>query len=94
MRKRRTTRPGLRLLRLGLAAVAAGAGLWLVWLVGDPAAAVGDLLAILSSVSGVLLGFYLTFTGSWGVLTPLLILTYLLLWVVPVLPLVWTVDKL
>ena len=57
-------------------------------------AAVGDLLAILSSVSGVLLGFYLTFTGSWGVLTPLLILTYLLLWVVPVLPLVWTVDKL
>ena len=57
-------------------------------------AAVGDLLAILSSVSGILLGFYLTFTGSWGVLTPLLILTYLLLWVVPVLPLVWTVDKL
>ncbi len=46
MRKRRTTRPVLRLLRLGLAAVAAGAGLWLVWLVGDPAAAVGDLLKL------------------------------------------------
>ena len=46
MRKRRTTRPVLRLLRLGLAAVAAGAGLWLVWLVGDPATAVGDLLKL------------------------------------------------
>ena len=30
MRKRRTTRPVLRLLRLGLAAVAAGAGLWAI----------------------------------------------------------------
>lgn len=53
----------------------------------------GNLLAIFSSIAGALLGFYLTFTGSYGVLTPILLLTYLLLWVAPVLPLVWTVDK-
>ena len=54
----------------------------------------GNLLSIAGSVSGVLLGFYLTFTGSYSVLTPLLLLTYLLLWVAPALPLVWTADKL
>ena len=57
-------------------------------------ALVGNLLSIFSSVAGVLLGFYLTFTGSVAVLTPVLLLTYLLLWVTPMLPLVWTVDKL
>lgn len=57
-------------------------------------ALVGNLLSIFSSVAGVLLGFYLTFTGSIEVLTPVLLLTYLLLWVTPMLPLVWTVDKL
>lgn len=55
--------------------------------------AVGNLLSIFSSIAGTLLGFYLTFAGSYGVLTPLLVLTYLLLWTVPMLPLVWTVDK-
>ena len=55
---------------------------------------VGNLLSILGSVSGVLLGFYLTFMGSYNVLTPVLVLTYLLLWVVPILPMVWGVDKL
>jgi len=54
---------------------------------------VGNLLSILSSISGVLLGFYLTFIGSYSVLTPLLLLTYLFLWTVPVLPLLWGVDK-
>ena len=57
-------------------------------------ALLGNLLSIAGSVAGVLLGFYLTFTGSYNVLTPLLLLTFLLLWVVPLLPLVWTVDKL
>lgn len=55
---------------------------------------VGNLLSIFSSIAGALLGFYLTFTGSYAVLTPPLLLTYLLLWVAPMLPLVWTVDKL
>lgn len=54
---------------------------------------IGNLLSMLSSVFGVLLGFYLTFTGSYGVLTPTLLLTYLLLWVLPMLPLLWGVDK-
>lgn len=54
---------------------------------------VGNLLSIFSSIAGTLLGFYLTFTGSYAVLTPLLLLTFLLLWVVPMLPMVWTVDK-
>ena len=40
-----------------------------------------------------LLGFYLTFTGSYTVLTPVLLMTFLLLWTAPMLPLVWTVDK-
>ena len=56
-------------------------------------ARIGNLLSIASSVAGVLLGFYLTFTGSYSVLTPLLLLTYLLLWVIPMLPLVWTVEQ-
>ncbi|MDE7245732.1 MAG: hypothetical protein K2O18_17405, partial [Oscillospiraceae bacterium] len=55
---------------------------------------IGDFLAILSSIAGSLLGFYLTFTGSYEVLTPTLLLTYSVLWVVPVLPMIWTVDKL
>ena len=56
-------------------------------------ARVGNFLSVAGGVAGGLLGFYLTFTGSYGVLTPLLLLTYLLLWVVPLLPLVWTVDQ-
>ena len=55
-------------------------------------ARLGNLLAVAGSVAGVLLGFYLTFSGRYNVLTPQMLLTYLLLWVVPMLPLVWTVD--
>lgn len=55
---------------------------------------VGNLISIFSSIAGALLGFYLTFTHSYTVLTPMLLLTYLLLWVAPMLPLVWTVDKI
>lgn len=54
---------------------------------------IGNFLSILCSIFGVLVGFYLTFTGSYAVLTPMLLLTYLLLWVVPMLPLLWGVDK-
>lgn len=57
-------------------------------------AAVGNLISVFSSIAGSLLGFYLTFTGSYGVLTPLLLLIFLLLWTAPMLPLVWTVDKM
>lgn len=53
----------------------------------------GNLIAIFSSIAGALLAFYLTFAGSYAALTPLLVLTYQLLWIVPMLPLVWTIDK-
>lgn len=54
---------------------------------------VGNLLSIFSGIAGALLGFYLTFTHSYSVLTPMLLLTFLLLWAVPMLPLVATADK-
>ena len=54
---------------------------------------VGNLLSVFSSIAGALLGFYLTFTSSYTVLTPVLLLTYLVLWVIPMLPLITTVDK-
>ena len=44
MRKRRTSQPLSRFLRVGAAVFVAGAAVWLAWLVGDPAAAWGDLL--------------------------------------------------
>ena len=44
MRKRRATRPLLRWLRIGAAVFVAWLAAWLIWLVGDPAAAVRDLL--------------------------------------------------
>lgn len=43
MRKKRTTRPALRGLRTGAAVLVGALALWLVWLVGDPAAAVKQL---------------------------------------------------
>ena len=53
----------------------------------------GNLLSILGSVCGVLLGFYLTFLGSFASLTPVNLLIYMLLWAAPLFPLVWSVDK-
>lgn len=53
----------------------------------------GCLLSLLGSISGALLSFYLTFAGSYAVLTPVMLLTYLLLWVVPMLPLLYGMDK-
>ena len=48
MRKKRT-RPLLRGLRVGVAVFVAALGLWLLWLVGDPAAAVGELVRLADS---------------------------------------------
>ena len=44
MRKKRTSRPWVRGLRVGAAVFVAGVAGWLLWLVGDPGAAVSDLL--------------------------------------------------
>ena len=49
MRKKRTTRGLLRALRLAAAALVAGLAAWLLWLVGDPGAALGDLLRLADS---------------------------------------------
>ena len=43
MRKNRTSRPILRSLRLGAAVFVGGLAVWLMWLVGDPAAALREL---------------------------------------------------
>ena len=61
MRKKRT-RPLLRGLRAGAAVFVAALGVWLLWLVGDPAAAVGELtrLADGAKVATALLGAELT----------------------------------
>ena len=61
MRKKRT-RPLLLGLRAGAAVFVAALGVWLLWLVGDPAAAVGELIRLADSakVATVLLGAELT----------------------------------
>ena len=43
------------------------------------------VLALLSSAAGTLLAFYLTFLGAYGLITPLALLVFLLLWTLPVL---------
>ena len=52
-----------------------------------------NLLSLLGSILGILLAFYLTFTGSLAVLSPLMMATYLLLWILPLLPLLWGLAK-
>ena len=42
-------------------------------------------LALLGSVSGTLLAFYLVFEGAYNLLNPLALLVFLLLWTLPVL---------
>ena len=42
-------------------------------------------LALLGSIAGTLLSFYLVFLGSYGLLTPVAMLLFLLLWTLPVL---------
>lgn len=57
-------------------------------------ARVGNFLSILSSVFGALLGFYLTFVGRSDILSPGMLLIYLLLWTLPMLPLLAGADKM
>ena len=49
MRKKRTSRPLLRGLRVGTAALVAVLAGWLLWLVGDPAAALDQLRELVGS---------------------------------------------
>lgn len=42
-------------------------------------------LALVGSAAGTLLAFYLTFLGSYSLLSPLMLLAFLLLWTLPVL---------
>lgn len=55
---------------------------------------VGNLLSMLGSIFGALLGFYLTFVGRSDILSPLMMLVYLGLWTLPMLPLLVGVDKM
>ena len=55
---------------------------------------VGNLLSLFGASVGALLAFYLSFVGTMAVLTPTMILTFLLLWVVPMLPLLFGVDRI
>jgi len=57
------------------------------------AANTGNLLSLLGSILGILLAFYLTFTGSFTVLSPLTMVTYLLLWTLPLFPLLWGLKQ-
>ena len=54
---------------------------------------IGNFLTAAGSVCGLLLTFYLLFAGSFYTLTPVTLMIYLLLWVLPLLPLMWGVDK-
>ena len=42
------------------------------------------ILSLFSSIAGTLLAFYLTFLGSYSLLTPLALLAFLFLWTLPV----------
>ena len=42
-------------------------------------------LSLLGSVAGTLLAFYMAFLGKYSLMTPLALLAFLLLWVLPVL---------
>ena len=55
---------------------------------------VGNLLSVLGSVFGALLGFYLTFVGRSDALSPVMLMIYLLLWTAPMLPLLMGSDKI
>lgn len=51
----------------------------------------GLALSLLGSAAGTLLAFYMAFLGKYGLMTPLTLLAFLLLWVLPVLLLTdWT----
>ena len=55
---------------------------------------VGNFLSVFGNVFGALLGFYLTFVGRSDALSPIMLMVYLLLWTVPMLPLLMGADKM
>lgn len=55
---------------------------------------VGNFLSVFGNIFGALLGFYLTFVGRSDALSPIMLMVYLLLWTVPMLPLLVSVDKM
>ncbi len=73
MKKNRTTHPLRRALRRGAAAFLAAMALWLVWLTGDPAAALEELAALAgdAEVATSLLAAELGTPRSEGGLSPL-----------------------
>lgn len=54
----------------------------------------GNLLSLLGTAAGTLLGYYLSFARAVTLLTPAMLLLFLLLWLVPVLVLGWGADKI
>ena len=55
---------------------------------------VGNFLSVLGNLFGALLGFYLIFVGRSDALSPIMLMVYLLLWTIPMLPLLVGADKL
>ena len=53
-----------------------------------------NLITLLACVLGTLLAFYLMFVGRAAMLTPLQLLVFLVLWMVPVLLLAWNTDRI
>ena len=53
-----------------------------------------NLITLFACVLGTLLAFYLMFMGRWAMLTPLQLLVFLGLWMLPVLLLAWNTDRI
>ena len=58
------------------------------------AVAAGNLITLFACVLGTLLSFYLMFMDRASMLTPLQLLVFLALWMVPVLLLAWNTDRI
>ena len=90
-RHKRPLRPNALLYREGLApfleAVAGSRRLC-------RAVTAANLITLLACVVGTLLAFYLVFVGSAAMLTPLQLLVFLGLWMLPVLLLAWNTDRI
>ena len=54
----------------------------------------GSAITLFGSIAGTLLGFYLTFMGSFHMLNPLQLLVFSALWFLPVLLLARNVDRI
>lgn len=53
-----------------------------------------NFISLLGCTCGTLLAYYLVFSGSVSLLTPSLLMIFLLLWLIPVLLLGWSVDRI